>query len=80
MPACSLLARPRQPLLPAPGWTAFYNKVPEDNGSYTIAHSAYVYLMSRDNRLVGTLSFQEPAAEQLAKLKRLLQGASATKP
>lgn len=56
----------------AKGWNAFYNKVPEDNGSYTIAHSAYVYLMDADNRLTGTLGFQESEAEQLAKLRRLL--------
>ena len=56
----------------AKGWNAFYNKVPEDDGAYTIAHSAYVYLMSRDNRLVGTLGFQEAEAEQLAKLRKLL--------
>ena len=56
----------------AKGWSAFYNKVPEDDGSYTLAHSAYVYLMDRDNRLAGTLGFQEPEAEQIAKLRRLL--------
>jgi len=57
----------------AKGWNAFYNKIPEGDGTYTIAHSAYVYLMSRDNRLVGTLGFQESQAEQLAKLRRLLE-------
>jgi protein SCO1/2 len=56
----------------AKGWNAFYNKVPEDGGSYTIAHSAYVYLMDADNRLAGTLGFQESEAEQLAKLRRLI--------
>jgi cytochrome oxidase Cu insertion factor (SCO1/SenC/PrrC family) len=35
-------------------------------------HSAYVYLMDADNRLAGTLGFQESEAEQLAKLKALL--------
>jgi protein SCO1 len=58
----------------AKGWNAFYNKVPEDDGSYTIAHSAYVYLMDADNRLVDTLGFQESEAAQLAKLKALLAG------
>jgi protein SCO1 len=64
----------------AKGWNAFYNKVPEDDGTYTIAHSAYVYLMSRDNRLVGTLGFQEAETEQLAKLRNLLDVANGTKP
>jgi protein SCO1 len=58
----------------AKAWDAFYNKVPEDDGSYTVAHSAYVYLMDRDNRVTGTLGFQEPEDEQVAKMKRLLGG------
>jgi protein SCO1/2 len=56
----------------AKGWNAFYNKVPEGNGGYTIAHSAYVYLMDGDNRLTGTLGFQDSEEDQLAKLRRLL--------
>jgi len=56
----------------AKGWNAFYNKVPEDDGSYTVAHSAYVYLMDADNRLAGTMGFQENEAEQLEKLRRLV--------
>ena len=59
----------------AKGWNAFYNKVPEDDGSTTIAHSAYVYVMDGDNRLAGTLGFQESEAEQVGKLRRLLAGA-----
>jgi len=60
----------------AKGWNAFYNKVPEDDGSYTIAHSAYVYLMDADNRLADTMGFQESEAEQLEKLKRLVGAGS----
>jgi protein SCO1 len=40
-------------------WDAFYNKLPESDGSYTIVHSAYVYLMDRNNRVVDTLGFDE---------------------
>lgn len=68
----ALTGTPEQIAATAKGWNAFYNKVPEDNGSYTIAHSAYVYLMDAENRLTGTLGFQESEAEQLAKLRRLL--------
>jgi protein SCO1/2 len=60
----------------AKGWNAFYNKMPEDDGSYTIAHSAYVYLMDADNRLAGTMGFQESEAEQLEKLRRLVGSGS----
>ncbi len=56
----------------AKGWNAFYDFLPERDGTYSIVHSAHVYLMDRRNRLVGTMSFQEPDAEQLAKLKSLI--------
>jgi len=56
----------------AKGWNAHYDKFTESNGSITIVHSAHVYLMDADNRLAATLNFQEPEAEQLAKLKKLL--------
>ena len=43
----------------AKGWNAFHNKIPEADGTYTIVHSAYVYLMDRSNHLAGTMGFQE---------------------
>jgi protein SCO1 len=58
----------------ARGWNAHYDKFTESNGSITIVHSAHVYLMDADNRLAATLNFQEPQAQQLAKLKALLAG------
>jgi protein SCO1/2 len=67
-----LTGSPAQIARAAKGWNAFYNKVPEDNGNYTVAHSAYIYLMDRSNRLVATMGFQESEAEQLAKLKALI--------
>jgi protein SCO1 len=58
----------------AQSWKAFHNKIPEDDGTYTIVHSAYVYLMDRANRLVGTMGFQESEEEQAAKLRSLIEG------
>jgi protein SCO1 len=58
----------------ARGWNAHYDRFTESNGSITIVHSAHVYLMDADNRLAATMNFQEPEAEQLAKLKTLLAG------
>jgi len=55
-------------------WKVFHNKIPEDDGSYTIVHSAYVYLMDRANRIVDTLGFQDSEEEQAAKLKSLIEG------
>ena len=57
----------------ARGWNAHYDKFTDKDGSITIVHSAHVYLMDADNRLAATLNFQEPEAEQLAKLKTLLK-------
>jgi protein SCO1/2 len=57
----------------AKAWDAFYNKLPEDKGGYTIVHSAYVYLMDRDNRLVDTLNFQDDESVQVEKLRKLLK-------
>jgi protein SCO1 len=53
-------------------WNVFYYKLAEADGSYSFTHSAYVYLMDRNNRRAGTLNFQDSEAEQLAKLKTLL--------
>jgi protein SCO1 len=58
----------------AKGWDAHYNQFTESDGSITIVHSAHVYLMDAANHLAATLNFQEPEAEQLAKLKTLLAG------
>ncbi len=56
----------------AKGWNAFHNKIPEADGTYTIVHSAYVYLMDRSNHLAGTMGFQESEDEQVAKLRGLI--------
>jgi protein SCO1 len=56
----------------AKGWNAFHNKIPEGDGSYTVVHSAYVYLMDRNNRLTGTMGFQDTEDEQVARLKALV--------
>jgi protein SCO1/2 len=56
------------------GWNAFRNKIPEDDGSYTMVHSAYVYLMDRSNRLVDKIGFLDKEADQLAMLRSLIRG------
>jgi protein SCO1/2 len=49
-------------------WGAFYYRLEDGD----VTHSAYVYLMDRQHHRAGTLTFQEPEEEQLAKLRRLL--------
>jgi protein SCO1 len=56
----------------AKGWNAFHNKIPEGDGTYTMVHSAYVYLMDRGNRLVDTMGFLDSEVDQVAKLKALI--------
>jgi protein SCO1 len=68
-----LTGSPEQIAATAKLWKAFYHKLPEDKGGYTIVHSAYVYLMNRDNRLVDTLGFQDEEAVQVEKLRSLLK-------
>jgi protein SCO1 len=58
----------------AKSWKVYHNKIREDDGSYTIVHSAYVYLIDPANRLVGTMGFQDSEEEQAAKLRSLLEG------
>lgn len=51
---------------------AYYKKVPTNDGSYTMDHTATVYLMDRQGRLSGALDRQEKNTIQLEKLRRLI--------
>jgi protein SCO1/2 len=51
-----------------------YAKVPTSDGSYTMDHTASVFLMDADGHFAGTLAFGEPAATREAKLRKLLAG------
>lgn len=51
---------------------AYYRKVPTES-SYTMDHTALVFLMGADGRLVSTLDMHEATDVQLAKLRRLLK-------
>ncbi len=51
----------------------YVQKVPQPGGDYTIDHTAAIYLMDAAGRFADTINFQEPEAESLAKLKRLVE-------
>lgn len=51
---------------------AFFEKVPQPGGDYTIDHTATVYLMGRQGEFVTTIDHQEAQDTALAKLKRLI--------
>lgn len=53
---------------------AFYRRVSTGGESYTMDHTASVYLMDGQARFVGTIAYQEDHATAVAKLRRLIAG------
>ncbi len=51
---------------------AQYRKVPTGGGSYTVDHTATVYVMDHGGRLATTLDMHEPRETRLAKLRRII--------
>ena len=62
---------PQQIATIAKAYRVFYKKVPTDDGSYTMDHSAIIYLMGADDQFVTVIPYQEEDAAALAKLKSL---------
>ncbi|MEO8667008.1 MAG: SCO family protein [Bauldia sp.] len=56
-------------------YRVYSRRVPLEGGSYTMDHTASVYLLDSRGRLTGTLDYHEPEETALAKLKRLIEGA-----
>jgi protein SCO1 len=52
----------------------YYKKVPTSDGSYTMDHTATLFLMNKDGQLARTISYDEDKATREAKLKLLLAG------
>ena len=65
-----LVGTPGEIAAVAKAYRAIYEKVPTKDG-FTYNHTALVYLMGRDGRLVGTINYQESPEAQLKKLRRL---------
>jgi protein SCO1 len=55
----------------AKAYRVYYKKVPTDDGSYTMDHSAMIYLMGPDNKFVTIIPYQEDDASAIGKLKNL---------
>jgi protein SCO1 len=49
----------------------FYEKVPLAGGGYTMDHSSAIYLMDAHGGFTGVISYQEPSARAIAKLRAL---------
>lgn len=57
----------------ADAFSAFYRKVETASDSYTMDHTAGLFLIRADGRLQGMIDMHEPRASQLQKLKLLAQ-------
>lgn len=69
-----LVPTPEQLPKLASDFRIYYAKVPTSDGSYTMDHTALVFLMDRDGRFAGAIAFEEAAEMREAKLRKLLAG------
>jgi len=60
----------------AAAYRVYYKRVPLDGGGYTYDHSAMIYLMDKNGQFVGIVTYKEPEASALAKLRALVAGKS----
>jgi protein SCO1/2 len=56
-------------------YRVYSRKVPLDGGSYSMDHTASIYLLDKDAAFAGTLDYKDDPDKALAKLKRLAAGA-----
>jgi protein SCO1 len=54
------------------GYGVRYKRVARTDGGYTYTHSVLVYLMDSHGRYVSFLRYEEPDAEAVAELRRLI--------
>lgn len=54
-------------------YKAYYRKVPTEAGSYTMDHTAIMYLMDATGRMVSSLDRHEPKETRMAKIRRVIQ-------
>jgi protein SCO1 len=53
-------------------YRVYFKKVPLDNGSYTMDHTAIVYLMDKNGRFVSPFSLKRPPEASATELRRYL--------
>jgi protein SCO1/2 len=54
----------------AKGYRAYYKKVPNPDGSYTMDHTALVYLMDKEGRFVAPFNLKRRPDDSAADLRR----------
>ena len=67
-----LTGTPAQLAAMAATWRAYYRKVPDKQGGYTMDHTALIYLTDARGRFAGTIDPHEPDEVAAAKLRGLL--------
>ena len=53
-------------------WRVVAEKVPLEDGDYTMNHTASVFLMGADGKLRNVINYNEKKEDAVAKLKRLV--------
>ena len=59
----------------AKAFRVFYEKVPNSDGSYTMNHTATIFLFDAAGAFAGTIAFDEDPTLRLEKLRRLVKAA-----
>jgi protein SCO1/2 len=57
------------------GFRVYSRKVPGEGDSYSMDHTASVYLLDKDAAFAGTVDYKDDPDKALAKLKQLVAGA-----
>lgn len=55
-------------------YKVYRRKVEQEDGEYTMDHTATIYLMDADGQFTGTIAYGESEDIAMEKLKRLVQG------
>lgn len=56
----------------AKSWGVYYAKQPTDDGSYSMDHTASVFLIDSQGQFQGTIAYGEDSASAVGKLRNLL--------
>lgn len=66
----ALSGTPEQTKAVAAEYKAYFKKVPDKDGSYSMDHVALTYLMDKNGQFVGALNLDRPAKDAAAELRR----------
>ena len=66
-----LTGKPDQVAILAQRYGVSYERIPLDDGDYSMSHPMMFYLVNRDSRIVDSIEIADTSAEALEKLRRL---------